>query len=113
VSNSTFSGNSAFVRGAIYNWGGTLVVASSTISGNSAGTSDALGSGAGIFSDSFYWECGKQPLVIESTLSTTRSYLSPMEGTQGGSALTNFSGEMTVTRCTLSGNFGTVAACGT
>src|SRR4029077_17222851 len=105
VSSSTFSGNSAFVGGAIYNWGGTLVVASSTISGNSAGTPDALGSGAGIFNDSFYGNMASTT-VIESTLSDNTIVPEPNGGTQGGSALTNFSGEMTVTRCTLSGNFG-------
>jgi len=64
-----------------------------------------LGSGAGIFSDSFYGNVASTT-VIESTLSDNTIVPEPNGGTQGGSALTNFSGEMTVTRCTLSGNFG-------
>jgi hypothetical protein len=102
VSDSKLSGNSAFEGAGIYNSGGTLVVASSTLSGNTAGTADALGSGAGIFSDGN----AAYATVTDSTLSDNTIVSEPNGGTQGGSALTNFSGQMTVTRCTLSGNSG-------
>ena len=104
VSNSTLSGNSATIGGGIYNWGGTLTVDNSVLSGNLAGTADILGSGAGIYNVNLYSHVASTT-VSNSTLSGNSIASGPTGGSQGGSALTNWS-EMTVTSSTLSGNSG-------
>ena len=85
VANSNISGNSANFGGGIYNQS-TLTVSNSTLSGNSA-TSD----GGGIFND--------------GTLTVTNSTLSSNSATSDGGGIFNHSfSTITVTNSTLSGN---------
>jgi CSLREA domain-containing protein len=95
VTNSTFTGNSAFGGGGgIYNAHGTLTVTNSTFSGNSAGT------GGGIENEG-------------GTLTVTNSTFSGNSATQGGAGGGIFNlGTLTVTNSTFSGNTATQGSLG-
>ncbi len=99
VSNCTVNGNNAGGSGGgIYNEHGTLSVANSTLSGNSAGTS-SYGGGGGIYNDGAY---GSATLTLNaSTLSGNSSgYVAGgvyNDGTSGSAMLT-------LTACTLNNN---------
>ncbi|MBK8023210.1 MAG: hypothetical protein IPK19_17730 [Chloroflexi bacterium] len=86
VANSTISGNSAETGGGIFNYHGTLTVANSTFSGNSAEF------GGGIFND-------------YGTLTVTNSTISGNSAEYGG-GIYNHHGALTIVNSTFSGNPG-------
>ena len=90
MSDSTFSGNSAYAGGAISN-GSTATVSDSTFSGNS----DSSGGGGAI-------DNGGTLTVSDSTLSGN-SDTGGLSGV-GGGAIENGGGTLTVSNSTLSGN---------
>jgi hypothetical protein len=92
VTNSSFSGNSAFMGGGIFS-SGTLIVTNSMFSGNSAGY------GAGIE-------------VESATLTVTNSTFSANSASADAGGILNNSGVLTVTSSTFSGNSASVVGGG-
>ena len=88
LATSTVSGNSAtYYGGGIYNYGGTVTLATSTVSGNSAAYY-----GGGIYD-------------FDGTLTLTNSTVSGNSAAYNyGGGIYNFSGTVTVTTSTVSGN---------
>jgi hypothetical protein len=108
VTNSTFSGNKAYEGGGIYN-DGTLTVTNSTFSGNAADES-----GGGIFNwymlmvtDSTFsgnYASDGGGINNMGTLTVTNSTFSMNGATDGGGGIDNDHGMLTVTNSTFSGN---------
>ena len=90
ITNSTFSGNTAYRGGVIHDTGGTLTVSNSTFSGNSA----PVNSGGAIRITT-----GSMVTISDSTFSGNSAYR------DGG--ISNFGGTLTVTNSTFSGNSAT------
>ncbi len=89
LTNSTLSGNSAFVGGGIYNSNGTLTVSNTTISDNTTTNTGYFG-GGGIYN--------------VGALTVTSSTLSGNTATTEGGGIYSYSSTVTITNSTLSGN---------
>jgi cysteine-rich repeat protein len=89
VTNTTFSGNSAYRGGGILTLDGTVTVTNSTFRDNSAVYRDANGAGAGIYN-------------VRGTLTVTDSTFSSNSADWGGGIYNG--GTLTVTNSTFSGN---------
>ena len=89
LANSTLSGNSALVGGGIYNSNGTLTVANTTLSGNTTTNTGFFG-GGGIYNI--------------GTLTVTSTTLSGNTATTEGGGIYSYTSTLTITDSTLSGN---------
>jgi len=84
-------GGATFING-----GAMLTVLNSTISGNTAGTSEHGGNGAGIYSAGTF-------TIIDSTISNNTAWVGSISGGDGGGIL-NVNGTLEISNTTISGN---------
>jgi CSLREA domain-containing protein len=112
ITNSAFSGNSAWVGGGIYNNIGTLTVTNSTVSGNNSanGAGGIYNNGTLDITNSTFsgnsatgGSAGGGIAIVSGTLTITNSTFSGNSADSGGGIYTN-GGITTITNSTVSGN---------
>jgi hypothetical protein len=94
VLTNNFTGD---IGGAIFIDGEMLTVLNSTITGNTAGTSEHGGNGAGIYSSAGTFT------IIDSTISNNTAWVGGISGGAGG-GIVNVNGTLEINNTTISGN---------